>query len=57
MIIKNDPAAIIQTFSIRCFVDNKRRKSHELTLNEAINLRKAALHLAKYLKESYYLIK
>jgi hypothetical protein len=40
-------------FAIRCFIDGKRTKTHELTNSQARTFRKAALHLARFLKKSY----
>ena len=44
-----------QTFAIRCFIDGKRKKTHELTKRQARVFRKTALHLSKYLKKEYRL--
>ena len=45
----------MKTFAIRCFIDGKRVKTHELTKAQARVVRKTALHLARYLKKEYKL--
>lgn len=42
-------------FSIRCFLNGKRKLTHALTKTEAKNFRKAALHLSGFLTENYKL--
>lgn len=40
-------------YAIRCFTDKKRRYTSNLSKKEAANFRKAALHLANFLKSVY----
>ena len=42
-------------FSIRCFIDGKRKKTHEFTKREAKIFLKTARFLEKYLKKEYKL--
>lgn len=44
-----------QTFAIRCFLDGKRKKSHQLTKRQARIFRHAARTLSKYLTKEYKL--
>lgn len=44
-----------QTFAIRCFLDGKRKKTHELTKRQARIFRHTARHLSKYLTQAYKL--
>jgi len=43
------------TFSVRCFRNRKRKKTHTLTKYEARCFLKTVKHLAKYLKKEYQL--
>ena len=43
------------TFAIRCFRNDKRKLTHQLTKREARIFHRAALHLTKYLKKEYSL--
>lgn len=45
----------MKTFAIRCFIDGKRKKTHQLTKAQARTFRKTALHLSRYLKKAYKL--
>lgn len=42
-------------FAIRCFLNGKRKPTHELTKKEALNFQAAALHLLTYLENEYKL--
>lgn len=42
-------------FAIRCFLNGKRKLTHELSEEEARNFRKAARHLSRYLTKEYKL--
>ena len=42
------------TCAIRCFINRKRVRTSNLTKAQARTFCKAALHLAKYLKEAYF---
>ena len=44
-----------ETFAVRCFLNRKRKLTHQLTRREAKNFRLAALYLASYLKREYKL--
>lgn len=42
-------------YAIRCFLNKKRIKSHQLTKRQARMFRKTAIHLAEYLTGAYNL--
>jgi hypothetical protein len=46
---------VAQTFSVRCFLNRKRKMTKQLTKKEARTFRLTALHLARYLKKEYAL--
>ncbi len=43
----------MDTFAVRLYRNNKRKKSNELTKKEAKNFLIAVKHLEKYLKKEY----
>jgi hypothetical protein len=56
--INHDSVIILlmkNTFAIRCFRNDKRKLTHQLTKREARIFQRTALHLAKYLKKEYSL--
>lgn len=42
-------------YAIRCFKNGKRKFTARLTQKEALNFRKTAIHLAKFLTKNYQL--
>lgn len=46
-----------EIFAIRCFLNRRRKLTHELTKREAKYFKKCGLHLVKYLNEEYKLLK
>jgi len=44
-----------RTFALRCYIDGKRKKTDQLTVEEARIFRHAARHLARYLGKEYHL--
>ena len=43
-------------YTLRCFLNGKRKLSNKLTKNEARNFYITALHLSRYLYKSYNLV-
>jgi len=43
-------------YTLRCFLNGKRKLSNKLTKNEAKNFYITALHLARFLYKSYGLV-
>jgi len=42
-----------KNFAIRCFLNNRRKKTDKLTGSEAANFKVAAMHLINYLNNKY----
>lgn len=55
MKLNNTPAVNTDTYAIRCFIDGKRFKTHQLTKSQARIFRQGALKLSRYLKKEYKL--